>query len=460
MDEIESGQDILRDYSSEPLGTELTLLHDIQNEIKFINRKYLKPDIVVSTDEDEIRVNFVNSGGVLGSKIYSNGCVFRNYTGDVVGILLLDLSIPGHPNVIKCAHSMMDENDGWFDSYLTLEEARKEEIVIKASVKVCNDSVPFPESLINDTKLYNADELLFYFYNVDKDYQTFCFYSKYTDSEDFRSYSNEFYAKGLDIARRILDTRTYKSYLDMMETMSKHFSQSQTMHDMEKEIVVPFKITSSILEQCKDYAADKQFKQNKNMFCIQNMDSITFSNRPEHNLSDSGSRTKFDTDAVRELGGKGRCDLIPSSAWELLCTIENEGFDTLPNSYTGIFLLIEDFLETKNVTFIEHAIQLAFKEIANRDEKEFNSPKEIVAYGLLDISKQFEEGAKKYAERNWEQGLPFYTYVDSALRHSLKYIIGMIDEPHLRAAAWNLICLYHTIKTNPDWAEGYTFPVK
>lgn len=70
---------------------------------------------------------------------------------------------------------------------------------------------------------------------------------------------------------------------------------------------------------------------------------------------------------------------------------------------------------------------------------------------LIEVSKHCEEGALKYGERNCEKGIPIHSLIDSAFRHLSKYMIGMDDEPHLRAACWNcLFALYMEIK-HPDW---------
>jgi hypothetical protein len=59
---------------------------------------------------------------------------------------------------------------------------------------------------------------------------------------------------------------------------------------------------------------------------------------------------------------------------------------------------------------------------------------------LLEVSKHFEEGAKKYGENNWQKGLPVNCYLDSAIRHYLKYRRGDTDEDHARAFCWNVMC--------------------
>lgn len=60
---------------------------------------------------------------------------------------------------------------------------------------------------------------------------------------------------------------------------------------------------------------------------------------------------------------------------------------------------------------------------------------------LIEVSKIYEAGCEKYGERNWEKGIPLHSYVDSAMRHLAKFMIGKRDEPHLRQAIWNLLCL-------------------
>ena len=66
---------------------------------------------------------------------------------------------------------------------------------------------------------------------------------------------------------------------------------------------------------------------------------------------------------------------------------------------------------------------------------------------LIDVSKHCEQGALKYGERNCEKGIPIHSLIDSAFRHLAKYTIGETDEPHLRAAAWNILfALYMELK--------------
>lgn len=54
-----------------------------------------------------------------------------------------------------------------------------------------------------------------------------------------------------------------------------------------------------------------------------------------------------------------------------------------------------------------------------------------------------EKGAKKYSARNWEKGMPFSRFLDSALRHLTQFQCGLEDEDHLGQAVWNLAAIIH-----------------
>ena len=64
-------------------------------------------------------------------------------------------------------------------------------------------------------------------------------------------------------------------------------------------------------------------------------------------------------------------------------------------------------------------------------------------YALMRVARIHEKGSKKYSPRNWEKGMKFSLFVDAALRHVVKYMMGMTDEDHLAQAVWNLDCLLH-----------------
>jgi len=50
---------------------------------------------------------------------------------------------------------------------------------------------------------------------------------------------------------------------------------------------------------------------------------------------------------------------------------------------------------------------------------------------------------RKYAERNWENGMPFSRCVASLKRHVMRYQQGRRDEDHLAAIMFNAMALIH-----------------
>lgn len=155
-------------------------------------------------------------------------------------------------------------------------------------------------------------------------------------------------------------------------------------------------------------------------------------------IKDSGERRQFETGAVRDIQeGKGRCDLMPL---EVVADIYCTAYD----KRDLIFEYISEFINNNYVgtTPLCHAIY------------QFD----ILRYGcyetmMLEVSKHFEEGAKKYAPNNWKMGIPAYCYIDSAVRHYLKWKRGDEDEPHDRAFVWNLMCCIWEIDYSPRAKE-------
>ena len=62
----------------------------------------------------------------------------------------------------------------------------------------------------------------------------------------------------------------------------------------------------------------------------------------------------------------------------------------------------------------------------------------------------YQKGADKYADRNWEKGIPISEFVDSALRHAFQFLQRETDENHLIAAIWNLCGAYDTLERIKD----------
>ncbi len=164
-------------------------------------------------------------------------------------------------------------------------------------------------------------------------------------------------------------------------------------------------------------------------------------------ILDSGARREFGTGAVRDIQeGKGRCDLLPLDVVAVIYAEESEVI-------SWIFDEIHAFKQDGGVGHLFGVINY-FRKLNWWDCCETM---------LLEVSIHFEEGAKKYGENNWQKGIPVHCYIDSAVRHYLKFMRGAKDEPHDRAFCWNIMCAIWTCKHKPelnDYAQRDTSEVE
>ncbi len=58
---------------------------------------------------------------------------------------------------------------------------------------------------------------------------------------------------------------------------------------------------------------------------------------------------------------------------------------------------------------------------------------------IIDVAIHFEQGAEVHGPRNWEKGIPLSELLNSLERHLQQEKLGMTDELHARALAWNAI---------------------
>jgi hypothetical protein len=72
---------------------------------------------------------------------------------------------------------------------------------------------------------------------------------------------------------------------------------------------------------------------------------------------------------------------------------------------------------------------------------------------IMEVSKHCENGAAKYGEHNVDKGIPTHSFCDSAARHLAKDLDGWDDEPHLLAAAWNLLWAIQMEKKHPEMVD-------
>ena len=77
----------------------------------------------------------------------------------------------------------------------------------------------------------------------------------------------------------------------------------------------------------------------------------------------------------------------------------------------------------------------------------------ITPYGLQRLALHYERGAAKYADRNWEKGIPVSRCFSSAVRHLFQYLAGDRSEDHLAAAAWNIMAIMHFEAVLPEMVD-------
>jgi anthranilate phosphoribosyltransferase len=88
---------------------------------------------------------------------------------------------------------------------------------------------------------------------------------------------------------------------------------------------------------------------------------------------------------------------------------------------------------------------------AVRDIQEGKGRYDLIPWEAIhELALHCEHGALKYGERNINKGIPVHSLIDSALRHISCYLRGMQDEPHLRAALWNIAFAIWTEQKRPD----------
>ena len=147
-------------------------------------------------------------------------------------------------------------------------------------------------------------------------------------------------------------------------------------------------------------------------------------------ILDSGARRDFGTGAVRDIAeGKGRMDLMPLEAIGRCM-----GDDILIN--------IGQYIYDGDTSKLWDAVV----KFADTRFQDLNT-------AMLELSIHFEEGCKKYGDRNWEKGIPIHCFIDSGARHYFKFLRGDRDEPHDKAFLWNIVCAIWMQKNRPEMID-------
>ena len=88
---------------------------------------------------------------------------------------------------------------------------------------------------------------------------------------------------------------------------------------------------------------------------------------------------------------------------------------------------------------------------ALRESNEGRGRFDLLPYEAIEaLAKWYEEGAKKYDERNWENGISVKDCINRMIRHALKAGNGWTDEDHLAAVMWNTAAAITMMQRRPD----------
>lgn len=167
-------------------------------------------------------------------------------------------------------------------------------------------------------------------------------------------------------------------------------------------------------------------------------------------ILDSGNRRAFNSGAVRDIDeGKGRCDLMPIGIIaDTLDYFESHRVDLQKRGLQTTSTVLHDidqFIQTSDTQYLFDAI-IDFTCISTLTNFSYGT----FASEMLDLALHYEQGCVKYGERNWEKGIPLHCYIDSGVRHFLKYVRADSDERHDRAFLWNILGAIWTYKHRPN----------
>lgn len=130
----------------------------------------------------------------------------------------------------------------------------------------------------------------------------------------------------------------------------------------------------------------------------------------EFTIKDSGNRQSFETGAVRDVTeGKIRPDKIPTAFLREL----------------GRYFADHDLPEGCRLDLIPVTL-------------------------LIRLGTHYGNGAKKYAERNWERGIPVSRCNESLWRHFLDHLDNEKDEDHACAMVFNIGAKVHWEETGNE----------
>lgn len=156
-------------------------------------------------------------------------------------------------------------------------------------------------------------------------------------------------------------------------------------------------------------------------------------------------------DAICESHGLCTNDCPVNEVFEKCPLVSNEDDETIEMVYSKVFpteSIIKDSGERRQFYDADG------KPLAVRDMSSGKGRMDLLPWAaIMEVSKHCENGSKKYGEHNVDKGLNTSSFADSALRHTAKWLDGWTDEPHLLAAAWNLLWAIQMELKHPELCD-------
>ena len=174
-------------------------------------------------------------------------------------------------------------------------------------------------------------------------------------------------------------------------------------------------------------------------------------------IPDSGNRTELIVGGgARDIQPEnGRCDLMPLDILSDIVSIAHNKIDDCvvdrysscdePFLVSRILALIDRYIYNGTTESLKEALivfmihNYSTESVSNTGDNIKSIVSKALSTGMLELSKRYREGAEKYAERNWEKGIPVKSCLDSGIRHLFKWHRMDTDENHASAFMWNIV---------------------
>ena len=94
----------------------------------------------------------------------------------------------------------------------------------------------------------------------------------------------------------------------------------------------------------------------------------------------------------------------------------------------------------------DSANKTVFNSGSERDDQLMKGRYDLIPSNVVKrLAQHYENGARKYAARNWEKGQQLSQYYNSAMRHLLAIGDADVSEDHAAAVLWNVAAIIHHV---------------